>query len=316
MAENENLPLNSGGDPEEKAAEGKGKKEELKEAAKSKEELEALKKEANDALILDTLMYTIEGYEITRLPVSVFDIVTELEIPAGEEDSYLAREIRVLKEVMADEANKEYWSNVNMSSPSWQTGRYNGGTVAATFKDSGGNVTVAYRGTHDGEWLDNTYAFAGSDSPQQREALKYFNYTVESFGAGYFENNRLTVTGHSKGGNKAQYVTLVSDFGDLIDGCYSFDGQGFSPEAIGSMKQKSNYRSQLQKMYSVCGDNDFVNVLGCEKVFLDSHVFYLKTNNPIGLGDYHEIAFLLKDGEMCQITRDGQGSFALYAAEL
>ena len=316
MADNENLLSDKDDNPDEKTAEGDGKKEGLKETAKSKEELEALKKEANDALILDTLMYTIEGYAITRLPVSVYDIVMELEIPAGKEDSYLAQEISILKDIMADEQNKQYWSTVNMSNPSWQTGWYNGGTIAAAFKDSGGNVTVAYRGTHDGEWLDNTYAFAGSDSPQQREALSYFDYTVESFGAGYFEDNRLTVTGHSKGGNKAQYVTLVSDYGDLIDGCYSFDGQGFSWEAIGIMKQKSNYRTQLEKMYSISGDNDFVNVLGCDKVFLDGHIFYLKTNNPIGLGDYHEIAFLFKDGEMCQINWDGQENLALYAAEV
>lgn len=34
----------------------------------------------------------------------------------------------------------------------------------------------------------------------------------------------ITVTGHSKGGNKAQYVTVLSD---KVDRCISMDGQGF-----------------------------------------------------------------------------------------
>ena len=35
------------------------------------------------------------------------------------------------------------------------------------------------------------------------------------------------MTGHSKGGNKAKYITLMDD---TVDHCVSFDGQGFSDE--------------------------------------------------------------------------------------
>ena len=41
--------------------------------------------------------------------------------------------------------------------------------------------------------------------------------------------NHLTVSGHSKGGNRAQYVKILTD---QVDRCVSFDGQGFSSEFL------------------------------------------------------------------------------------
>ena len=49
--------------------------------------------------------------------------------------------------------------------------------------------------------------------------------------------DHVAVTGYSKGGNKAQYVTVVSANADLIDSCVALDGQGFSPEAVSFWKQ-------------------------------------------------------------------------------
>ena len=60
----------------------------------------------------------------------------------------------------------------------------------------------------------------------------------------------IIVTGHSKGGNKAQYVTINSKYNDLIDKCFSFDGQGMSPEAIEAFINrhgKDAYLAQLIK---------------------------------------------------------------------
>ena len=80
---------------------------------------------------------------------------------------------------------------------------------------------VAFRGTLDGtEWNDNFLGFNTTDTECQQEALRFIN------GLPY---NDITVIGHSKGGNKAQYCTLLSD---KVTYCLSMDGQGFSPEFI------------------------------------------------------------------------------------
>jgi len=318
----ENARLQEKKEEAQRAEEGtQGAGEEAQSAGKTsiaaaKEALEAAGKAAEDALILDTLMYAIDGYEITGLSMSVYDIIAGLETPADDADDYKSREIRVLKEAMAGEVNKGYWSTVIMSNPSWLIDGYNDCTVAATFTDADGNVTVAFRGTSDGEWLDSAYAYADSDSEQQQEAWKYFDQVVESYGEKHFENHKLIVTGHSKGGNKAQYVTLMSKYGSSIDNCISFDGQGFSWEAIEDMKRNTHYQAQLEKMYSICGENDFVNVLGCCQVFLDGHVFYIKTDEAVGIGDNHEIAFMFAGGHMGKIAWGGMGSLAIYAKTL
>ena len=289
------------------------------------------KKAANDALVLSTVVYVAEEYDLDDDPdgdgsgsggsdsggsCSVYDFVNRFETPPEGATDNKSLEINILKGIMSDEANAEYWSNVYVSHPSWQMGGYNEGTVALTFTDSDGNVTVAYRGTHDGEWLDNSFAYAGSDSPQQVEALRYFNEVVEGFDGDYFKDHTLSITGHSKGGNKAQYVTLVSEYGDKIDWCYSFDGQGFSPEAVDAMKMRPNYGAQLEKMYSICGENDYVNVLGCIQVFLDRNVFYVETNKAVRLNDFHEVAFLFEDGKMGNIDGVRQGGLAKFVSLL
>ena len=79
------------------------------------------------------------------------------------------------------------------------------------------SAVVAFKGTTgQKEWWDNGSGFGLSDTEKQKEALEY----IENL-----PYNSITVTGHSKGGNKAQYVTVLSD---KVDRCISMDGQGFS----------------------------------------------------------------------------------------
>ena len=95
--------------------------------------------------------------------------------------------------------------------------------TAACFVDDQGAATVAFRGT-DGSykaWYDN-FEGAGTTvaTPMQEAAQKY----IEGL-----EYENITVTGHSKGGNLAAYVTVVCD--NVANGV-SFDGQGFSEAFI------------------------------------------------------------------------------------
>ncbi|HRU98920.1 MAG TPA: DUF2974 domain-containing protein [Ruminococcus sp.] len=157
-----------------------------------------------------------------------------------------------------------------------------GGAFYST--DSSGNpkdIYVAYRGTGDGRWYDNGDAFAKKYSPYQQDAAEYFDFVMEDLGV--TDANNVYVTGHSKGGNQAQFVTLASKNAYLVDKCISMDGEGFSPEAIAYFKiiyGEDFYEGQLQKMYAVCGDNDYVNVLGI-KVIPEDHTVYVKSPTDV-----------------------------------
>lgn len=113
------------------------------------------------------------------------------------------------------------------------------------------DVNVVFRGTSgDYEWHDNGEGGYLTDTQQQIKAAEYVDNLPNSYG------NAMTVTGHSKGGNKAQYVTIVTN---RIAKCVSYDGQGFSEEFI------SKYREQIQKkansIVSISASDDFVNCL-------------------------------------------------------
>ena len=69
---------------------------------------------------------------------------------------------------------------------------------------------MAYRGTGDGEWPDNGIGMTCASSAQQDSALSYFEEVVEAMEIN--GGQRLVVTGHSKGGNKAQFVTMESRY--------------------------------------------------------------------------------------------------------
>ncbi len=130
-----------------------------------------------------------------------------------------------------------------------------GNTIALCFTDGStdSEAIVAFQGTlatdQDGgaEWGDNVEGFNSTDTEKQKEALDF----VESQP---YEN--ITVTGHSKGGNKSMYVSIKSD---KVTRCVSMDGQGFSPEFIDKYGAEIEENSHKITNYSI--DNDPVNVL-------------------------------------------------------
>ena len=104
---------------------------------------------------------------------------------------------------------------------------------ACTFVDSSGNYYVAFRGTGDGRWADNGNGMTAQSTEMQQAASAYFDKMAEKYFIEASESGtHIYVTGHSKGGNEAQYVYMASEYEYLIDRCYSFDGQGFSGSAI------------------------------------------------------------------------------------
>ncbi|WP_051569084.1 Mbeg1-like protein [Alkaliphilus transvaalensis] len=132
------------------------------------------------------------------------------------------------------------------------------GMRAATFIEADTNMaTVVFRGTgNDFEWNDNAVGGYSADTEQQEEALDYLKSVVAD------ENGNkiydfVNVSGHSKGGNKTQYVTVLA--GHLVDYALSVDGQGYSKEFIAQYGDL--ILANRHKIVSISAGRDFVNCL-------------------------------------------------------
>ncbi len=140
--------------------------------------------------------------------------------------------------------------------------------VMACFVDPSGQAIVVFMGTAD-EWADNVRGAEYSDTEQQRRALEWFESLP-------YED--IIVTGHSKGGNKAMYVTILST---KASACFSFDGQGFSNEFIEKYGDLIDERSGL--IHSRSHYRDFVNIL---LYSIAGDASYYK--NGFGIGGFSE----------------------------
>ena len=111
---------------------------------------------------------------------------------------------------------------------------------------------VVFRGTGGTKdaWRDNFEGAFSEDTKIQRVADDFVR-----FECGVYDD--IVVTGHSKGGNLAQYVTVKEN--NRILECISYDGQGFGNDLIANNKDAVNTASA--KITSISAYNDFVNIL-------------------------------------------------------
>lgn len=170
------------------------------------------------------------------------------------------------------------------------------GLNAGVFIRPDKSVSVVFMGTGGGEWIDNgeglsgipeenTYLTFKKDgksvqisvkndyaSTQQVEALNWFRRICAR--SEWTPNTKITLSGHSKGGNKAQFIAMHSPF---VKSCFSFNGQGFSPEAIASLKRQfyADFDARRSRIYGFCASNDYVSALG-ERLIKEDNIFYLK----------------------------------------
>ena len=121
---------------------------------------------------------------------------------------------------------------------------------------SGDQAYVVYRGTGSdptsggSEWADNFDGLWQSDTHAQRAALNYAEYAHALTGLD------VTVTGHSKGGNKAMYAAVRSPH---VARCVSFDGQGFGTAFLARHGALVAKRAGVIGAYNL--DGDFVSPL-------------------------------------------------------
>ena len=129
-----------------------------------------------------------------------------------------------------------------------------GGGISAVFlNDQSGEAVVAFRGTAANEWLDDFLGANQIDSLQQINALEWYKAAYERLELEHYE---VTVIGHSKGGAKAKYVTVLND---TPKRCFSFDGQGFSDEFIRYYSGRIRKRQDIIENHNI--DFDYVNIL-------------------------------------------------------
>ena len=159
---------------------------------------------------------------------------------------------------------------------------YKNGMRVACFLDGENNATVVFRGTATiEEWDDNGKGAYEYDTLEQINALNYING---------LEFDNITVTGHSKGGNKAQYVTVLSP---KVNKCISVNGQGFSNEFIN--KYIDQIRKNKSKIICINSKYDYVN---CLFNSIEGEYYYIQTDFQINPLDYHKANIFLDENGM------------------
>lgn len=152
-----------------------------------------------------------------------------------------------------------------------------------TLRDSKGNIFVHFNGTGDGNWGYNDVAFGGAPSPMQEWSLKHFNEVYEKYCEGQSINN-LYITGHSQGGNNAQYATIRSPYADAITMCVNLNGPMFShqfaEESI-PIFGEAFYERQRIKIWGYYTELNYVDQLGQESMVPDGQIRIIKFTNPL-----------------------------------
>lgn len=134
------------------------------------------------------------------------------------------------------------------------TGDGGGGRSAVFISEETGDAVVTFKGTESSrEWADNFEGGNVTDTAHQQNALEWYQDVYDEYGLDQYE---VTVTGHSKGGNKAKYITILDD---TVDHCVSFDGQGFSDKFMEKYADEIAVRQDKVENHNV--DYDYVNFL-------------------------------------------------------
>lgn len=113
-------------------------------------------------------------------------------------------------------------------------------------------IIVVFSGTDDTlvGWKENLNMIHCFPTPAQEEAVKYVEYISS-------RNNKIIITGHSKGGHLAMhsYIYANSESQNKVIKVYNFDGQGFSE------KLNKKQIKQCEKIITYGGDTSIVGYL-------------------------------------------------------
>ena len=146
-------------------------------------------------------------------------------------------------------------------------------------------------------WRDNFLGAVQTDTAEQKSILRFYDEAVKAA----LSDERITadtavtitVCGHSKAGNLAQYITVMRE---NVTRCVSFDGQGFSAGFI--RKYRSLAEKSGKKIISICPDMSIAGSLlrpipGAKRIYLKTP--FLREKNAHILPLYYHIPVSLMD---------------------
>ena len=129
----------------------------------------------------------------------------------------------------------------------------------------GENALVAFKGTTGPtEWKDNAYAATVVETDPQIAAYNFVDRVSQTY-------SNITVTGHSKGANKAMYSTIRCG---NVERCVCFDGEGFSDKFLNAYS--SEIMKRASKITNISLSSDFVHILltqipGSEQLYVNGY---------------------------------------------
>lgn len=179
------------------------------------------------------------------------------------------------KQIMWSIRPNEHLKNIIILQVHYESDGAGGGRSAFLYDPQFNEAIVAFKGTQsDAEWIDNVAGLYMVPTDFQTNALNWFR------SLDFTDIDTITVTGHSKGGNKAKFITIMDD---RIDSCYSFDGQGFSDEFVQTFSQE--IKNNNHKIFNIIEESDYVNILLND---VGEKQFYLGTNcGRLGFAENH-----------------------------
>lgn len=215
-------------------------------------------------LLLNNLMYMENEGSLTEIasitePTTVAEIIKDVNFSKLDNNTDYGSFMTGAdwKNIVTAVKNDPQLMNMEIVSTNRDNATGGGGGESALFVDPSTNeAVVVYRGTDSYEWKDDFVGGGKTSQPdgvstiQQSNALDWY----QSLDLDGYSN--VTVSGHSKGGNKAKYVAILDD---SVDRCLSFDGQGFSDEFYA--KYEDAIARNQSKIHNNNVEGDFVNLL-------------------------------------------------------
>lgn len=239
--------------------------------------------------LLDALVYIDSGDTWNRTSnTRLIDIVKELDTsPDGASGGMNDDECRAILQAIEKSPNLSQLELVRNEELDYK--KFSDARIL-TFKNDDTAVVIFHGTEGDQEFKDNLDGAFTSDTDAQKGALNYIDQLHDKMGF-----DKISVIGHSKGGNKAIYTAVLSDY--VID-CTAFDAQGFSPEFMA--KYYRQIKNKKNNITLISSDKSFVNALLFQ---IAGTIQYLSTEGlsgiETGLGPllYHKpnIYFMFND---------------------
>ena len=214
----------------------------------------------DEVLLLENLTYMANLYPLSSIlnakGKTISKYLSEIDMEAIEDDFDYASYMPGAdwKNIIYAVSKNKKLMDTKVVETHLDTAYGGGGGVSAVFIcEENKEAVVAFRGTATNEWIDDFLGANQIDSLQQINALEWYKMVYDKYN---LKNYYITITGHSKGGNKAKYITILNN---TVDRCISFDGQGFSDKFM------EHYKNEILQRQDVIDNNnidfDYVNIL-------------------------------------------------------